>query len=141
MKIKIKKLHADAIIPKHAMEGDAGIDLSCLEDVEVEAGEKVIARTGLSFEIPEGYFGSMRDRSSLAAKYGLHIIAGVIDSGYRGEISIVFINHGKEKIVITKGQRIAQLIVQPYANCEIEEVQEISETSRGDGAFGSTGTH
>lgn len=141
MKLKIKKLHEDAIIPKHALEGDAGIDLSCLEDFEVEPGKKVVARTGLSFEIPSGYFGSMRDRSSLAAKHGLHIIAGVIDSGYRGEVRIVFINHGKEKIQITKGQRIAQLIIQPHATCDIEEVQKISGSQRGKGGFGSTGTH
>ena len=141
MKIKIKKLHPDAVIPKHAMKSDAGIDISCLEDFEVEPGEKIITKTGLAFEIPEGYFGSVRDRSSLAAKYGLHTIAGVIDSGYRGEISLVFINHGREKIQITKGQRIAQLIIQPHATCDIEEIDALSNTSRGISGFGSTGTH
>ena len=139
MEIKIKKSHLDAIIPKHAKYGDAGMDLCSVEDCSLNPLDKVLIKTGLHFEIPENYFGSIRDRSGLAVKYGIHILAGVVDSGYRGEIIVALVNLGKEKYEIKKGDRIAQIIIQPYAHCDVKEVEELSESERGYGGFGSTG--
>jgi len=138
-RLKIKKINQNATIPKYAHEGDAGFDLSSVEDYSLNPGDKIIVKTGLQMEIPENYFGNIRNRSGLAAKYGIHVLAGVIDSHYRGEIGVVLINLGKALYNITKGDRIAQMIIQGCESCEIEEVNEISETKRGDGGFGSTG--
>ncbi len=139
LEIKVKKINPDATLPKYAKDGDAGLDLCSVEDYTLRRGEKKVFGTGLQFEIPQGYFGSMRDRSGLAAKHGIHTLAGVIDSGYRGEVGIILVNLGEQDFMIRKGDRIAQLIIQPYENCKITEVNEVNETSRGDGGFGSTG--
>jgi len=137
--IKIKKINSYAIIPKYAHEGDAGFDLCSVEEYILSPGEKEIVKTGLQMEIPEGYFGSIRDRSGMAAKHAIHTLAGVVDSHYRGEVGVVLINLGKEKYEVKKGDRIAQMIIQPVETAKIEEVNELSETKRGEGGFGSTG--
>ena len=103
MKLKIKKTNSYATIPLYAHEGDAGFDLHSMEDHDVDPGEQVLIKTGLQIEIPKGYWGNIRDRAGLAAKKSVHILAGVIDSGYRGEVGIVLVNHGKEKFEIKKG--------------------------------------
>lgn len=139
MKIKIKKINPDAVIPKYAHEGDAGFDLCSIEDYILKPMERRTVKTGIQIEIPKGYFGSIRDRSGLAAKHSIHTLAGVVDSHYRGEIGVVLINLGKEEFKINKEDRIAQMLIQPVLIGEIEETDSLSETSRGEGGFGSTG--
>jgi dUTP pyrophosphatase len=137
--IKIKKLNPEGIIPKYAKEGDAAFDLYSIEDHLLKPMDKVIIKTGISMEIPQGHFGNIRDRSGLAAKHGLHTLAGVVDSGYRGEVGVVMTNLGKENCEIKKGDRIAQMLIQKFESVEIEEVLELSESVRGEGGFGSSG--
>jgi len=139
LEIKIKKSHPEAIVPRHAKDGDAGMDLCSVENYSLSPSEKALVKTGLHFEIPKGYFGSIRDRSGLAVKYGIHALAGVIDSGYRGEIIIALVNLGKENYEIKKGERVAQIIIQPHENCNVIEVKELAESERGSDGFGSTG--
>jgi len=138
MKLKVKKLVENAKLPERKREGDAGLDLYCIEDVEILPNEIKLISTGIAIEIPKGYFGLIKDRSGLATK-GLHVLAGVVDENYRGEVKVVMINLGKEKIKLEKFSRIAQLIIIPYAKVEVEEVEELSETERGEKGFGSSG--
>jgi len=138
MKLKVKKLVENAKLPERKREGDAGLDLYCIEDVEILPNEIKLISTGIAIEIPKGYFGLIKDRSGLASK-GLHVLAGVVDENYRGEVKVVMINLGKEKIKLEKFSRIAQLIIIPYAKVEVEEVEELSETERGGKGFGSSG--
>jgi len=138
MELKVKKLKGNAKLPERKTEGAAGLDLYSAEDVEINPGEIKIIGTGIAVEIPKGYFGLIKDRSGFASK-GLHTLAGVIDEDYRGEIKIVLVNLGKEKIKIEKGTRIAQLIIIPYLKVTVKEVEELSETERGNKGFGSTG--
>ena len=139
MKIKIKKTSKEAIIPKHAHAGDAGLDLYSIETTKLNPGEKKIIKTGLIMEIPEGYVGLIWDRSGMAAKHSLHTLAGVIDSNFRGELGIVIINLSQEVKEINTSERIAQILIQPVETIEFQEIDSHSETSRGDGGFGSTG--
>jgi dUTP pyrophosphatase len=139
VKIKIKKLHPDAILPSYAHEGDAGLDLFSNEDIIIKAGERAIVSTGLAIGLPKGYVALVWDKSGLAAKNGIKTMAGVGDSGYRGEYKIVVLNTSKENFEIKKSQKIAQLLVQPIIHAEVEEVLELSESSRGANGFGSTG--
>jgi len=137
MILKVKKLENGAKLPERKRERDAGLDLYCIEDFEIEPNEIKIVRTGIAIEIPKGYFGMIKDRSGLASK-GLHVLAGIIDENYRGEIKIVLINLGKEKLKFEKYSRIAQLLIIPYLKVEIEE-SELSQTERGENGFGSSG--
>ena len=139
MILKVKKLHADAKIPEYAHPGDAGMDIYCDQNFTLVPSEKIIISTGISMEIPEGHVGLIWDKSGMAAKHTLHVLAGVIDSGYRGEIKIVMINLGKEEYKIEKHDKIAQMLIQPVQGCEIKEIFETSESSRGEDGFGSTG--
>jgi dUTP pyrophosphatase len=140
MKLKIKKLHTDALMPKFATQDDAGMDLFAIEDVTVEPMERKQIGTGIAMEIPEGHAGLIWDKSSLSHKFGIKTLGGVIDSGYRGEIKIGVINLGTEKYVIEKGHKIANFIIQKKETPEIIEVNELDlNTERGEGAFGSTG--
>ena len=110
------------------------------EEFILNPGEKILVPTGLKIAVPNGFFGSIRDRSGLAANHGLHTLSGVIDSNYRGEIKIVIVNLGKEAFKIEKGMRIAQLLIQPVEETEFIEVNELDETERGDKGFNSSGT-
>jgi len=139
VKIKVKKLHHDAILPSYAHPGDAGLDLFSVEDMIVKAGERVLVSTGISIELPEGYVSLIWDKSGLAAKNGLKTMGGVIEHSYRGEYKIILFNTSKEDYFIKKGSKIAQLLIQPITTAEVEEVQELSETQRGAKGFGSTG--
>jgi len=139
MQIKIKKLNPDAIIPRYALPGDAGMDLFSAEDVTIMPGERHPIATGLSIELPEGFVSLIWDKSGIALKKGLMKMAGVIEHTYRGEYKILLLNTSKEEVEIKKGDKIAQLLVQPIVTAEIIEVDKLSETDRGAGGFGSTG--
>jgi len=139
MKLKIKKLHKDAIVPKYANKDDAGMDFFAIENVELLPMERTQIGTGIAVEIPENFTGLIWDKSSLSHKFGIKTLGGVIDSGYRGEIKIGVINLGKEKYLFEKGHKVAQMIIQKKENPEIVEVLELSDSERGDKGFGSTG--
>lgn len=136
--IRIKRLDPRAVLPKRAHPEDAGMDLHLLESVEIPPGGGIRVRTGIAMEIAVGFVGMVADRSSLAAK-GLKTAGGIIDAGYRGEIHIVLRNLTGGAVRLEAGDRVAQLLVLPVALPVIEEVIELSETSRASGGFGSTG--
>src|SRR3990167_9444380 len=126
MDIKIQRMDKSIELPCYQKEDDAGLDLRSAEDLVLASGEKAVVKTGLKIALPPNHVGLIWDRSGLAAKHGLHSLAGVIDCGYRGEISIVLINLGKESFHIEKGMRIAQMLIQPVANhFPIVEVEEL----------------
>lgn len=156
--LKVKKLDKKAVIPSYAHEGDAGFDLSaiinvedamaqegamggCIEEVIIAPGEKFIARTGLAFAVPRGYELQIRPRSGLAYKHGITIInsPGTVDSGFIGEVLIILLNTGSEPFEIKTGDRIAQGVINKLPTVSIREVDELDETERGSGGFGSTG--
>ena len=140
MKLKIKKLQPEAVLPKYATQDDAGMDLFAIEDVEIMPMERKQIGTGIALEIPAGHVGLIWDKSGLSHKFGIKTLGGVIDSGYRGEIKVGVINLGTEKYIFEKGHKIAQMIIQKKETLEIEEVNELDlNTERGEGAFGSTG--
>jgi len=140
MQLKIKKLHPDAIVPTYAHEGDAGMDLYCVEEIKVPAnGGRASIKTGLAFEIPHGYVGLIWEKSGLSHKHGLKTFGGVIDAGYRGELTISLINLSPDDYLFEKSHKIAQMLIQPIIIPEIIEADSLSETSRGEGGFGSTG--
>ena len=137
--IKIKQLKENAIIPTYAHPGDAAMDLFSAEDCVIASGKRRLVSTGISMELPEGYFSSIRDKSGLAFKKGITILGGVLEYTYRGDYGVVVLNTGDEDFEIKVGDKIAQVVIQPVATAEVEEVGELSETVRGDGAWGSTG--
>jgi len=144
MIVKVKKLDERATLPTYGSAYAAGADLYALvegESLAIAAGETVLVRTGLSVEIPEGYVGLIYARSGLATKKGLAPAnkVGVIDSDYRGEVKVALFNQsGKEQTVLA-GERVAQLVIAPYLAVEYREAEELSDTARGAGGFGSTG--
>lgn len=137
MKVVIKK---NGYLPTQGTSHSAGYDLYCTEDVLAPAGKTVVINTNISVEIPEGFFGLLCPRSSMG-KQGFSLVntIGIIDSDYRGEIILHFINNGQDNYTISKGHRVAQLIIVPYISPKIMVVEELSETLRGIGGFGSTG--
>ena len=141
MKLKIKKLSPDAIIPAYQTEFAAGFDLHSIEDYVLKRGERKLIKTGLAFEIEPGYEVQIRPRSGLAFKHGITVLntPGTIDADYRGEIMVLLINLGEEDFEIKKGDRIAQAVIAPVIQAEFEEVDKLSVTKRGKGGFGSTG--
>ncbi|MDQ5883582.1 MAG: dUTP pyrophosphatase [Patescibacteria group bacterium] len=139
MNLKVKKLHPDAKIPSKGHPGDAGIDFFAVETAVFTPGAQVNVKTGVAVEIPEGHVGLIWDKSSVSFNKGLKVMGGVIDAGYRGEIIISLLNTGKNEQIIEKGQKVAQMIIQKFEDCAIEEIHELSETVRGEGREGSTG--
>ncbi|MDI9539990.1 MAG: dUTP diphosphatase [Bacillota bacterium] len=141
MKIKIKKLHEDAVIPVKGSDYAAGYDLYAINDEVIYPHNTTKVSTGLAIEIPEGYFGGVFARSGLASKKGLRPAncVGVIDSDYRGEIIVLLHNDTDTYQLVNKGDRIAQLVIMPYLSVEFEEAENLNDTERGDGGFGSTG--
>ncbi len=141
MKIKIQKINNDAVVPHYVHKGDAGMDLYSVEEVILAAGERKLIGTGLKFEIPMGFELQVRPKSGLAANFGVTVLntPGTVDSGYRGEVKVILYNSSKNEYQVKKGEKIAQAVIAKYEEAEIEEVAELSETSRGDGGFGSTG--
>ena len=143
VKLLIKKLSPKAHVPKYETTGSSGLDLSAFLDkeVEIKPNEKCLVPTGLAIEIPKGFEIQIRPRSGLAVKNGLTVLntPGTIDSDYRGEIKVLLFNHGKEIFKISNGLRIAQMVLCPVEIADINEVNDLNKTLRGDGGFGSTG--
>ncbi len=139
MKIKVKKLRDDAKLPTHGHPGDAGMDFYAIEDVVFKKGEQARAHTGVAIEIPEGHVGLIWDKSSISFNLGLKVMGGVIDANYRGEIIMSLINTSDKEVVLEKGHKIAQMLIQKFEHCDILEVSELTPTARGEGREGSTG--
>ena len=141
MRIRVKKLHADAVLPHyaHGPEEDAGMDLCAVERVVLLPGVAQGVATGIAIELPAGYEAQVRPRSGMALKHSITVNFGTIDPGYRGEIRVVMFNLSAGDYVIEKGDRIAQLIVARYEPVEWEEGAELGESQRGAGGFGSSG--
>ena len=137
--IKFNILSKDGKLPVYAHEGDAGFDIYTSESLVLKKGEYKAVSTGISSEIPKDYFVSFRDRSGLAFNFGLHVLAGVIDSGYRGEWKVIIVNLGKKTYKVEKGERIAQGILQLAPQAKIVEAKKLSKSKRGKRGFGSTG--
>lgn len=139
MKIKVKKLKENAKLPTKGHPGDAGIDFYSSEEVVFSPMSQARVPTGVSMEIPNGFVGLIWDKSSISFNKGLKIMGGVIDSGYRGEIIMSLLNTSNNEVVIEKGHKIAQMIIQKFEDCDIVEVDELADSIRGDGREGSTG--
>ena len=141
--ILIKKLHSDVNIPKYETEGSSGLDLEAYieKDLRLLSGERKLVPTGVSVAMPNNFEIQIRPRSGLAYKNGISVVntPGTIDSDYRGEIKVLLINLGTEAVTIKKFQRIAQMVICPIIKASLKEVQELPETIRGAGGFGSTG--
>jgi dUTP pyrophosphatase len=137
--LKFLKLHPAAQLPSRGSAGAAGLDLFSVEAVRLGAGARAMVRTGLSVAIPRGFYGRIAPRSGLAVRHGLDVLAGVIDSDYRGEIVCALVNHGREALTLEAGQRIAQLIIEAIITPDAVWADALDETARGEGGFGSTG--
>ena len=143
IELPIQRLRADAIVPERAYAGDAGLDLSACERVELAPGERALVGTGLAVAIPEGYAGFVQPRSGLAARHGHTVVnsPGLVDSGYRGELRVVLLNtDAQQPFLVEPGMRIAQLVVLPIPELELVEVEELPASERGVRGFGSSAT-
>jgi dUTP pyrophosphatase len=141
IELPIRRLRPDAVVPARAYSGDAGLDLSSCERVELAPGERALVPTGLAVAIPEGYAGFVQPRSGLATKHGISIVntPGLVDSGYRGELLVNLVNTDKHgAFVVEPGMRIAQLVILPIPELELVEVDELPESERGVRGFGSS---
>ena len=141
MTVKFRKSDPDAVLPAYAHPGDAGMDVRSVEEVTIEPGGRKLVRTGLVMMLPPGYEAQVRPRSGLALKNGVTVLntPGTIDEGYRGEVGVILANFGTEPFQVEKGAKIAQIVVAPGTRAEIVETDEVDETTRGVGGFGSTG--
>jgi len=137
--LRFKQLDPHAILPKRGSALAAGLDVCSIEELKIEPKQRVMARTGLAVAIPHGFYGRVAPRSGLAAKNGLDVLAGVIDSDYRGEVCCLLYNTGDETISLPAGSKICQLIVEQIITPEAEWAIDLDETARGAGGFGSTG--
>ena len=138
MKLRVKKVHPEARLPHYHHPGDAGLDLFSVVDEVLAAGETKPIPTGIKMAIPEGYVGLVWDKSGISLQ-GVHRLAGVVDAGYRGEVRVVMANLGREPFVIKKGMKIAQMLIQAVSAPVVVEADDLDETPRGEGGFGSTG--
>lgn len=138
-RLLFKRLHPDARLPSRGSERAAGLDLCAVERVTLAPGARAAVRTGLAVAIPVGFYGRVAPRSGLAVRHGIDVLAGVIDSDYRGEILCALVNHGREPFEIEPGARVAQLVVEAIATPEPAWADDLEETERGAGGFGSTG--
>jgi len=142
VRVEVQRLDRQLPLPAYARDGDAGLDLYAAETLTLEPGTRAAVRTGIAVAIPRGCAGFVLPRSGLALRHGLSLVntPGLIDSGYRGEIRVVLINHDRAaRVTISRGERIAQLVIQRVEAAELVEVDTLSETSRGSDGFGSTG--
>jgi dUTP pyrophosphatase len=137
--LRFKQLDPRAVLPKRGSVLAAGLDVCGIEDVEIEPKQRMMARTGLAVAIPPGFYGRVAPRSGLAAKNGLDVLAGVIDSDYRGEIVCVLYNTGDVSVKLPAGSKICQLIIEQIITPEATWATDLDETARGAGGFGSTG--
>ena len=141
MQLPITRLRPEAVVPERAYAGDAGLDLSSCERIELAPGERALVPTGLAVAIPDGHAGFVQPRSGLAAKHGITIVntPGLIDSGYRGELQVALLNtDAREAFVVEEGMRIAQLVVLALPELELVEVDELPDSERGVRGFGSS---
>jgi dUTP pyrophosphatase len=138
MNVQIKKINDKAVVPVYATIHCAGADLCSTEFAILRVGERRLFKTGMSLAIPSGVYGRIAPRSGLALKGGIDVLAGVIDEDYRGEIGVILINHGVSDWTVYVGDKIAQIVFERYERVVFEEVEELSETARGVGGFGST---
>jgi len=147
MKVRIKKLHEDAVVPQYQTSGASGFDLHALEDTEIWPGDTKLVKTGLAFEVPLGYELQVRPRSGTSLKTPLRIAnaPGTVDADFRGQVCVIMSNWHSETshsiVEIKKGDRIAQGVICPVVQAEFEVVDSLDSTSRGTSAFGSTGTN
>ena len=145
VKVQVKRLPngVGLELPRYATEGAAGMDVVSAETVTLAPGARHPVATGLALAIPQGYEIQVRPRSGLALKHGVTVpnTPGTIDSDYRGELKVIMINHGAEPFPIARGDRVAQLVLAPVTQAAWDEVDELQETARGEGGFGSTGGH
>lgn len=139
MEVKIKKTNNLAVIPTYASIGASGLDLTAIDLTIINPGERTLLRTGISIEIPQGYGALVMGRSGNTIKRGLFVALGLIDSDYRGEIGVMAFNTTNKKMIIQQGDRIGQLVIMPTPQIQIEETNELTDTNRGTGGFGSTG--
>ena len=141
IRIKFVKLTPTAVTPTKSHAFDAGFDMCAdlCDKTTLRPGQHYLYPTGISLQIPQGYYGRIADRSGNAFKYGVHVLGGVIDAGYTGEISILLINLGQKAVEFNPGDRIAQLVITPILVCELEQVSCLDQSERGNAGFGSTG--
>jgi dUTP pyrophosphatase len=142
MSLRVRRLDERATLPSRAYPGDAGLDLYALEDAELAPGERAQIRTGIAVEIPRGHAGLVLPRSGLAARHGIALVnaPGLIDEGYRGEVRVLLLNTDRrEAFEVVPGERIAQLVVAAVATGDVEEVDDLTASARGESGFGSTG--
>jgi len=137
--LRLTKLDESAITPTKANISDAGWDLYSLEDVEIPPASRSLIKTGISLQIPKGFVGLIWPRSGLAVKSGVDVFAGVVDSGYRGDVGVCLYNSSVETVSVKKGDRIAQILFQPVPYFQLTEVTTLSSSERGEGGFGSSG--
>ncbi|MEK4200960.1 dUTP diphosphatase [Cytobacillus sp. FSL K6-0265] len=139
--LNIKLIHNDAKMPYRANEGDAGLDLFSIEEVIIPSGQSALISTGIQMELPKGTEAQVRPRSGLALKHSVTVLnsPGTIDEGYRGEVKVILINHGKEDFHVEKHMRIAQMVIAPVFHVELAQVSELTESERNSGGFGSSG--
>ncbi|MFW6131012.1 MAG: dUTP diphosphatase [Candidatus Aminicenantaceae bacterium] len=140
MKIKVERISKNAKLPFRHYKGDAGLDLYSSIDCVLKKGEVKAVQTGIKIAIPDGYVGLIWDKSGLSLN-GVHRLAGVIDSGYRGEVKVVLANLGDQYFTVKSGMKIAQLLIQSVVEAEIEEIDKLNGTARGKNGFGSTGNY
>lgn len=143
MQVKVQRIEADAKMPCYAHHGDSGMDLFSVEEMVLQPGERKLVRTGIKISLPKGFEAQVRPKSGIAINNGVTVLntPGTIDSCYRGEVQVILINLGKEAFKIEKGKKIAQLAIAKVEEAKVKEVDELDETSRSDGGFGSTGLH
>lgn len=137
--LKFKQLDPRAILPTRGSSASAGLDLYSIEDITIEPHQRILARTGLAVAVPVGFYGRLAPRSGLAVKNGLDVLAGVIDSDYRGEVCCALLNTGDAPLALPQGSRLCQLIVEQIITPSPAWAQDLDETVRGAGGFGSTG--
>jgi dUTP pyrophosphatase len=142
MQLKVKRLNPSAILPSYARAGDAGLDLFAVKAMSIAPGASALVPTGIAIELPPGTEGQVRPRSGLALKHAVTVLntPGTVDEGYRGEVGVIIINHGQTIFAVEAGMKIAQLVVSPRIQVDVQEAVELSDTQRGSGGFGSTGS-
>lgn len=141
LRLEVRRVHPDAVLPAYAHPGDAGLDLAGVATVTLAPGERAAVPTGLAVAIPPGWVGLVHPRSGLARRHGVTVAnaPGTIDAGYRGEVQVLLVNLGDEAVTLSAGERIAQLVLQRVGTAEVVEVDQLDQTARGEGGFGSTG--
>lgn len=139
--LKVEKINEKAIIPNYAHEGDAGLDVYSVEKLVLNPGERGLVHTGIKIELPKNTEAQIRPRSGLALKHGISLVnsPGTIDEGYRGEVGIIVINHSNETFVVEEGMKIAQMVIKPVWRVEVQEVNSLTDSERGEKGYGSSG--